>query len=102
MRQCNKTDLFRKKKLLHKKAKTKTKIKYRKDQTCAIFSKSRECKDIKYDIVDWMIKMRTFKEFQGLQGLSGNFKDFPGLSRTFKEFQGLQGHSRRFKDFKKH
>ena len=28
----------------------KTKTKYRKDHTCAIFSKSRWCKDIKYDI----------------------------------------------------
>ena len=33
-----------------KKTKTKTKTKNEKDPTCAIFSESRGCKDIKYDL----------------------------------------------------
>ena len=33
------------------KSNTKKRTKYRKDQVCATFSKSRECKDIKYDIL---------------------------------------------------
>ena len=42
---------------------------------------------------------KTFKDFQGLQGLSITFKDFQGFqglsrtSRTFKAFQGPRFHS---------
>ena len=35
------------------------------DITCAIFfEKSKGCKNVKYDILDWMTRKRTFKGFQ--------------------------------------
>ena len=72
---------------MHKKTKTE------KDPACVIFSKNRECKDIKYDIVDWMIRTRTFKDFQEL---SRTFKGFHGLSRTNNDFQVLSKNSEEF------
>ena len=64
------------------------------DLTCALFLKNRECKDIKYNIIDWMTSKRTFKVFQGLSLFFKDFKNFQGLSRTSKDFQGLHVLSR--------
>ena len=49
-------------------------------------------KDIKYDILDWMTRKRTFKDFPGLSITFKDFKDFQRLSRTFKVRQGYTGY----------
>ena len=53
--QCHKT-------LSKTKTKTKTKTKNGNDQTCAIFSESRGCKDIKYDILSASIEPHRDKD----------------------------------------
>ena len=39
--------------------------------------------------VSW--SFREIKEFQGVQGVSGSFREFQGVSWSFTEFQGVQG-----------
>ena len=58
--------------------------------SCDLFKK-QGVYHIKFDILGWMIRTRTFKDFK-------DFKDFQRRSRTLKDFQRLP---RIFKDFQR-